>query len=187
MKKEIKENLNTIVIDVADDYNQAAADEKKEIFSRFIKGINAVKELEAQAVDNSIKRKKIRLEEDKFELDEEKFELEKDKYEIERRKLDIELSKLEFEKEKFTFNKDQEVSKFELDKLRFEFDKLKFENELERAKADKIFNAIIKGLEIGLPLVFYVGLSVFSLKAIYKDDMRIPSDTWSFIRGVLKK
>jgi len=180
MKTKTKKDLNTIVDSIVDDYNKATKDEKGKVLADLIKGVNVIKDVEKQTFDNSVKRKQLKL-------DEEKLELEKKRMEIESKKIQIERDKLNKDQVKFDIVTINDVRKLELEDSKLDFEKQKFNIELRKMKADKVFNGIMKGLEIGLPLVIYAGLSVLSLKAIYKDDVRVPSETWNFIKGVSKK
>jgi hypothetical protein len=180
MKVKTKKDLNAIVDDMVIEYNKAESDEKGKVLANLIKGVNVIKEVEGQDIDNQIKKKRIRL-------DEEKLELEKRRMEIEEEKLRLDREKLEIDQSKFNATTNNDIRKLELEDSKLEFEKKRFKIELNKSKTDKIFNGVMKGLEIGLPLIIYGGLSVLSLKAIYKDDVRVPSETWNFIRGVSKK
>jgi len=187
VKKDIKDNLNNLVLDVSKDYGTATPNEKNDLFNRIIKGVSTVKEVEGQSVENSVKRKQVKLEESKQELERDKLELERSKVNNDIRKIGLEESKINFEMKRFEATMNNETLKLELENAKFGFEKLKYEHELSKEKSDRRYNTIIKCIEIGLPLFVYGGLSILSLKAIYKDDERIPSDTWNFIKGVLRK
>ena len=180
MNTKTKKELNTIIDNMVDEYNNAGPDEKSKILANLIKGINVVKEVESQAVENKIKIKR-------HKLDENKLELEKERMILESEKLQIEKDKIRKDQEQFEVSTVNDIRKLELEDLKLEFEKEKFDIELNKAKTDKLFNGIMKGLEIGLPLFIYGGLSVLALKATYKDDVRVPSETWSFIRSVFKR
>lgn len=181
MKRQTKNDLNVIIDDMVIDYNAAQdAEEKGKVVTNLLKVVNVVKEIEKEAIENQVKKKKLKLDEEKLELDKLRIDIDVDK-------LDIERDKLKNDRDKSELTTGNDIRKIELDDSKLEFDKQKFSSELEKAKSDKVFSAIMKGLEVGLPLIIYGGLSVLSLKAIYKDDMRVPSDTWGFIRSVSKK
>lgn len=181
MKVKTKNDLNTIIDDMVVDYNTAQdAEEKGKVVTNLLKVVNVVKEIEKEAVENRIKKKKLKLDEEKLELDKLRIDIDVDK-------LDVERDKLENDRDKTKLNTDNDIRKIELDDSKLEFDKQKFDSELDKAKSDKVFSAIMKGLEVGIPLIIYGGLSVLSLKAIYKDDVRVPSETWNFIKSVSKK
>jgi len=180
MKSKTKNDLNAIIDDIVVDYNNAAPDEKGKVLGDLIKVVNVAKEIESTTIENQIKKKKFKLDVEKLELDRRRIDIDVDK-------LDMERDKLENDRDKFKLTTDNDIRKIELDDSKLEFEKRKFGFELDKVKADKIFSAIMKGLEVGLPLIIYGGLSVLSLKAIYKDDVRVPSETWGFIRSVSKK
>jgi len=180
MKTKTKKDLNTIVDSIVDDYNNAARDEKGKVLADLIKGVTVIKDVEKQDFDNQVKRKQLKLDEGKLELEKKRIEMESEKLQIDR-------DKLEKDQDKFELTTDNDVRKLELEDSKLDFEKQKFNIELRKMKADKVFNGVMKGLEIGLPLIIYAGLSVLSLKAIYKDDVRVPSETWNFIKGVSKK
>lgn len=188
MNKDIKNELHALVVDITDDYRNATDQhERGKAYDRFLKGVSTVKEIDAQAVDNSVKRKKIRIDESKLELDESKLELERQKIDIELKRLKLDNDKFDLENDKYLRDGNFEELKLELENARLEFEKTKFDTELEKAKADKLFNTIMRGIEIGVPLAVYGGLSILSLKAMYKDDGIVPSSTWNFIKGVFKR
>lgn len=180
MKVKTKKDLNLIVDSIISDYTQAKSDEKGKVLADLIKGVNVVKEIESQDLENQLKKKKLKL-------DEEKLELEKRRMELEEERVNLDREKLENDRAKFEQTSYSDDRKFRLDDDRLEFEKSKFKFDIEKVKSDKVYNGIIKGLEVGIPLIIYAGLSVLSLKAIYKDDVRVPSDTWNFIRSVSKK
>ena len=180
MKTKTKKELNVIVEGMVVDYNQAAADEKGKVLANLIKGVNIVKEIESQEIDNQVKKQRIKLDEEKLELDRRRIELDVDKFKLDQ-------LKVKNDQDKFYLTNDMDSRKIGLEESKLDFDKGKFETEIKKSKADKVFNGVMKGLEIGLPLIIYSGLSILSLKAIYKDDERVPSETWNFIKNVLKK
>lgn len=180
MKVKTKKDLNIIVDNIIEDYIQAKGDEKGKVLADLIKGVNVVKEIESQDLENQLKKKKLKL-------DEEKLELEKRRMELEEERVNLDREKLENDRTKFEQTSYSDERKFSLDDNKLEFEKSKFKFDIDKAKADKVFNGIMKGLEVGIPLIIYAGLSVLSLKAIYKDDVRVPSETWNFIRSVSKK
>ena len=180
MKIKTKKELNAIVEGMVVDYNQAAADEKGKVLANLIKGVNIVKEIESQEIDNQVKKQRLKLDEEKLELEKRRIELDNDKFKLDHQKM---LN----DQDKFEASFDLDVRKLELEDSKLDFERDKFETEIKKSKADKVFNGVMKGLEIGLPLIIYSGLSILSLKAIYKDDERVPSETWNFIKNVLKK
>jgi len=180
MKAKIKKDLNAIVDSIVGDYNQALTADRGVVLGNIIKGVNIIKEIENQDVENQIKRINVKLAE-------EKLQLEKDKMNLEMRRLEMDQAKLENEQDKFKVTVDNDIRKLELEDSKLEFEKSKFNIEWRKFKADKIFNGIMKGLEVAIPVIAGTWLSILSLKAIYKDDSRIPSETWSFIRSTFKK
>lgn len=180
MKTNTKKELNAIVEGMVVDYNQATADEKGKVLANLIKGVNIVKEIESQEIDNQVKKQRLKLDEEKLELEKRRIELDNDKFKLDHQKM---LN----DQDKFNASIELDVRKLELEDSKLDFERDKFETEIKKSKADKVFNGVMKGLEIGLPLIIYSGLSILSLKAIYKDDERVPSETWNFIKNVLKK
>lgn len=180
MKTKTKKELNEIVNGMVIDYNNAPADEKGKVLANLIKGVSIVKEIESQDIENQIKQKRIKL-------DEEKLELEKKRMIIEESKFSLEQEKITADRDKFISTNSLDAKKFNLEDSKLDFEKFKFNAETKKSKADKVFNGVMKGLEIGLPLIIYSGLSVLALKATYKDDVRVPSETWNFIKNVFKK
>lgn len=181
MKTKTKQDLYTIVDDLVTEYNSASSvDEKGKILVNVIKGVNAIKEIENQSVENLIKRKRFKLDEDKLEVERERLDFEDERMILDKEKLD-------FDKFKFDLLNENDIRKLSLEDSKLIFEEKKFNVDLDKAKKDKIFNGVMKGLEIGLPLIIYASLSVLSLKAIYKDDVRVPSETWNFIKGVSRK
>lgn len=180
MKAKTKKDLNVIIDSIVEDYNQAKGEEKSKVLADLIKGVNVVKEIESQNLESQLKKKKMKL-------DEEKLELEKRRMELEEERVNLDREKLENDRTKFEQTTYSDERKFKLDDDKLDFEKSKFKFDIDKAKTDKVFNVVVKGLEVGLPLIIYAGLSVLSLKAIYKDDVRVPSETWNFIRSVSKK
>lgn len=180
MKVKTKRELNEIVESIIVDYNNASDDEKGKVLANLIKGVNVVKEIESQEIENQIKKKRIKLDEEKLELEKRKIELDMDK-------LKLDQDKILYDQDKFNSINKLDYRKLELEDSKLDFEMSKFKVEIEKSKADKVFTGVIKGLEIALPLIIYSGLSILSLKAIYKDDVRVPSETWNFIRSVSKK
>jgi len=170
----LKKGLDVVVGDIIDEYNNAmSSDEKTKALNHLLKTSDVVLKIKNDEIENRIKRSKIKIEQEKIELEQAKLELDKEKLE-----LDITKSKL---------SQENDSNKIELDKNKFDLDIEKFNFEKKKSKKEKIFNIIIKGLEVGLPLLVYGTLSVLALKATYKDDVRVPSETWNFIKGVSRK
>lgn len=181
MKTKMKKELIAIVEGMVVDYNQAANDEKGKVLANLIKGVNVVKEIESQEIDNKVKKQRIKLDEEKLELERRKIELDVDKFKLDQ-------LKMENDQDKFYLTNDMDSRKLELEDSKLDFEKEKFKTEIKKSKGDKVFNGFMKIGEIGLPLIIYTWLSMISIKAIYVDDVRIPNDTtWSFIKNVLKK
>jgi membrane-associated HD superfamily phosphohydrolase len=188
MKIKQKKELNAIVDGMLKDYNTASQpDEKGKALASLIKGVNVIKEVENQEIDNQIKRKKIKLDEEKLELEKKRMILEEERLKIDQDKVNMEKDKMNTDQDKFSITTENDIRKLELEDSKLDFEKKKFNVELKRTKTDKIISNVLKGLEIGVPVIIYGGLSVLALKATYKDDVRVPSETWSFIRSVFKK
>ena len=181
MKTKTKKDLSTIVDNIVDDYNSASTrEEKGKVLADLIKGVNVIKEVESQALDDQIKKKRLRLDEEKLELDKERLSLENKKLKMDQQKYTNEVGK-------FELTIQNENRKLDLDDSKLDFEKQKFNFDLRKLRTDRIFNGIMKGIEVAVPLIVFGGLSVLGLKATYKDDVRVPSETWSFIRSVSKK
>jgi len=181
MKVKTKADLYTIAEDLVKEYNTASSTEDKgKILVSVIKVVNTIKEIESQSVENLIKRKRLKL-------DEEKLEVDKARLKFEDARMILDKAKLDFDHIKFNSMNENDIRKMSLEDSKLVFEEKKFSMDLDKAKTDKIFNGVMKGLEIGLPLIIYAGLSILSLKAIYKDDVRVPSETWNFIKGVSRK
>lgn len=87
MKIKTKKELNAIVEGMVVDYNQAAADEKGKVLANLIKGVNVVKEIESQEIDNQVKKQRIKLDEEKLELERRRIELDVDKFKLDQQKM----------------------------------------------------------------------------------------------------
>lgn len=176
MKAEIRKDLTDIVQDTIKEYSSYDSENKGKVLGSLIKEINLVKDLENQTIDNSIKRRRLKLDEAKLALDQDKIQLEKTKIDIDARKIDIDAQKL-----------DIDARKLELEEKKFNFENQKFNSEVERSKKDKIFNIGMKAIEVLIPLTIYTGLSLMSLRLVYKDDGIAPSSMKDFIKYVVKK
>ena len=181
MKTKTKKELNAIVECMIVDYNQATVEEKGKVLANLINGVNVIKGIESQEIENQVKKQRIKLDKEKLELKRRKIKIEINKFKLDQLKMENDLNKM-------YLTNDIDYRKLELEDSKLDFEKEKFKTEIKKSKSDKIFNGVMKGLETGLPLIFFTGLSLISMKAIYVDDVRIPNDTtWSFIKNVLKK
>lgn len=179
MKRDTKRNIQAVVDNVINDYGIAGKNNTS-VLSDIVKAVTLVKDLDNEAVENTAKRKRVKFEE-------EKLEIEKNKIEIDAKKLELEMSKFNFEQDKTAFEQRLNEKKIEIDFQKLEFEKQKLRYETDRQRKEKIHMTVTKAIEIGLPLVVYFGLSILSLKAIYADDARIPSETWKFVSGVVRR
>jgi len=182
MNKKTKKELNACIDKLIQDFNSvpAGSNESTVIMANATKAISSLKDIESNEIENETKLRRIVIDETKLELEKTKSKLEEDR-------LRLDQSKMTMEGEKFEYSKDIDSQRLDLDNEKLLFDKEKLSSENKKAKADKIFNGVIKGFEICVPIIIYGGLSVLSLKAIYKDDARIPSETWGFIKGVVSR
>lgn len=187
MKAEIRKDLTDIVQGTIKEYNSYDSENKGKVLGNLIKEINLVKDLENQTIDNSIKRRRLKLDEAKLALDQDKIQLEKTKIDIDARKLDLEEKKFNFGNQIEKTKIDIEVRKLELEEKKFDFENQKFNSEVKRSKNDKIFNIGMKVIEVLIPLTIYTGLSFMHLRLVYKDDGIAPSSMKDFIKYVVKK
>lgn len=169
MKVKIKKDLTGIVEKSIKDYSDANTEEQSKVLGDLIKEINIIKEIETNDIDNSIKKQKLKIEIEKLEIEKSRLYLENQKFILEENKVNLEESKLD------------------LERIKFELDRTKFESEKSKSKADKIYNSIVKGLEIGVPLVVNTALTLMLFRLIYKDDGRAPSELKDLMRHVYKK
>lgn len=173
MRNKTRKDFDDIVDKAVVRYNAASDDDRGGELTNLIKVVNVAKDLDTQTIENRIKNKKIKLDLEKLD--------------IERKQLILQEEKLTLDKEQMSRSSFNEVCKLNVEKDRLEFDREKLNFESTNAKVERKFGWLIKSLEIGLPLIGYLALSTLALKATYKDDVRIPSETWGFIKGVFRR
>ena len=117
------------------------------------------------STQKKIDSRKLELEERKLEnqnlIEEKRLELEKWKLEIETRRLELENQKLIKEEEA---------------KLA----------EAQKSKWDRIVNTGLRVLEIGAPLAINTILVLMSLKLVYVDDGRVPSEMKDLMKNIYR-
>ena len=59
---------------------------KGKVLANLIKGVNVVKEIESQEIDNQVKKQRIKLDEEKLELERRRIELDVDKFKLDQAK-----------------------------------------------------------------------------------------------------
>lgn len=173
MKAKIKKDLTEIIEKSIVEYSSDTVEDKSKLLANLIKEINIVKEIENQEVDISIKKSRLKLDQDKLIFEKEKDIFEKEKF--------------EFEKIKFENLKDVDKSKLDIELSKLHFEKTKLDIEVKISKKDKVFNGIMKGLEIGVPLIINTGLSLLVIKLTQIEDGIIPASMKDFIKHIYKK
>ncbi|MFU8785850.1 MAG: hypothetical protein ACNA7U_01275, partial [Candidatus Izemoplasmataceae bacterium] len=138
MKKDIKNKIDKVIGGAISDYTTSTlVKDRSSALKDVVNIVNATRELESSEIENQVKKKRLKL-------DEEKSELEKIKVDLEREKLIIEQQKIDVEKDKLIVTKYNENQKLILEETKIELEKIKFEHEKDKVKSDKLYNGIIK-------------------------------------------
>lgn len=180
MKAEIKRELTEVVKSSLTNYSYLSADDKADGIRRLEKELNLLKEIEAQDIENSIKKKRLKL-------DIQKYELEVVKVDLENLRISLERDKYESDKLRTQITNEIENERLRLEQEKLDFEREKLNLEFKKSRADKIFNGLIKGIEVGIPLVVNTGLTLMLFRLIYKDDGRAPSEMKDLMRHVYRK